>query len=68
MSQLVAVQLQHTNALLDKYVRILDKSEKITKLILDERWQGAEAVSAFPTLMINAVRHNAGYRIGRGTT
>ncbi|KAI0358366.1 hypothetical protein OH77DRAFT_1494089 [Trametes cingulata] len=39
----VAIQLQHTNALLDKYVRILDKSEKITKLILDERWQGAEA-------------------------
>ncbi|KAI8993086.1 hypothetical protein BD414DRAFT_514129 [Trametes punicea] len=39
----VAVQLQHTNALLDKYVRILDKSEKITKLILDERWQGADA-------------------------
>ncbi|EIW63379.1 uncharacterized protein TRAVEDRAFT_56409 [Trametes versicolor FP-101664 SS1] len=42
-TDLVAVQLQHTNALLDKYVRILDKSEKITKLILDERWQGAEA-------------------------
>ncbi|KAI0775653.1 hypothetical protein BD413DRAFT_602857 [Trametes elegans] len=39
----VAVQLQHTNALLDKYVRILGKSEKITKLLLDERWQGAEA-------------------------
>ncbi|CDO75358.1 hypothetical protein BN946_scf184966.g26 [Trametes cinnabarina] len=39
----VAIQLQHTNALLDKYVRILDKSEKITKLILDERWQGADA-------------------------
>ncbi|OSD06799.1 hypothetical protein PYCCODRAFT_1403572 [Trametes coccinea BRFM310] len=39
----VAIQLQHTNALLDKYVRILDKSEKITKLILDERWEGADA-------------------------
>ncbi|KAI0328650.1 hypothetical protein GY45DRAFT_1254548 [Cubamyces sp. BRFM 1775] len=39
----VAIQLQHTNALLDKYVRILDKSEKITKIILDERWQGADA-------------------------
>ncbi|KAH9892515.1 hypothetical protein C8Q73DRAFT_698409 [Cubamyces lactineus] len=39
----VATQLQHTNALLDKYVRILDKSEKITKIILDERWQGADA-------------------------
>ncbi|KAI0374106.1 hypothetical protein BV20DRAFT_977314 [Pilatotrama ljubarskyi] len=44
----VAIQLQHTNALLDKYVRILDKSEKITKLILDERWQGAEAVYPYP--------------------
>ncbi|KAH9858794.1 hypothetical protein C2E23DRAFT_909666 [Lenzites betulinus] len=42
----VAVQLQHTNALLDKYVRILDKSEKITKLILDERWEGADADEA----------------------
>ncbi|KAI0745841.1 DASH complex subunit Duo1-domain-containing protein [Earliella scabrosa] len=39
----VATRLEHTNALLDKYVRILSKSEKITKLILDERWQGAEA-------------------------
>ncbi|KAI0780124.1 DASH complex subunit Duo1-domain-containing protein [Fomes fomentarius] len=39
----VATRLEHTNALLDKYVRILSKSEKITKLVLDERWQGAEA-------------------------
>ncbi|KAI0703348.1 hypothetical protein C8T65DRAFT_258483 [Cerioporus squamosus] len=39
----VAIRLEHTNALLDKYVRILSKSEKITKLILDERWQGADA-------------------------
>ncbi|TBU56853.1 hypothetical protein BD310DRAFT_930654 [Dichomitus squalens] len=39
----VAERLGHTNALLDKYVRILSGSEKITKLILDERWQGAEA-------------------------
>lgn len=38
----------HTNALLDKYVRILSKSEKITKLVLDERWQGAEAVCLSP--------------------
>ncbi|KAI0743503.1 hypothetical protein C8Q80DRAFT_843548 [Daedaleopsis nitida] len=40
----VATRLEHTNALLDKYVRILSKSEKITKIILDERWQGGEAV------------------------
>ncbi|KAM5535589.1 hypothetical protein V8D89_010756 [Ganoderma adspersum] len=39
----VAERLGHTNALLDKYVRILSKSEKVTKLILDERWQGADA-------------------------
>ncbi|TFK86627.1 hypothetical protein K466DRAFT_576286 [Polyporus arcularius HHB13444] len=39
----VATRLEHTNALLDKYVRMLSKSEKITKLILDERWQGADA-------------------------
>ncbi|RPD74225.1 hypothetical protein L226DRAFT_546139 [Lentinus tigrinus ALCF2SS1-7] len=38
----VATRLEHTNALLDKYVRILSRSEKITKLILDERWQGAD--------------------------
>ncbi|GJE95490.1 DASH complex subunit Duo1-domain-containing protein [Phanerochaete sordida] len=39
----VADQLTHTNALLDKYVNILSKSERVTKLILDERWQGADA-------------------------
>ncbi|KAI0342173.1 hypothetical protein BDW22DRAFT_244883 [Trametopsis cervina] len=38
----VAVQLENTNALLDKYVDILSTSEKVTKLILDERWEGAE--------------------------
>ncbi|KAI0819961.1 hypothetical protein BC628DRAFT_1544834 [Trametes gibbosa] len=42
----VGMQLQHTNALLDRYVRILDRSEKITKLILDERWEGADADEA----------------------
>ncbi|KAL6302117.1 hypothetical protein BKA93DRAFT_737588 [Sparassis latifolia] len=39
----VANQLEHTNALLDKYVMILSKSETTAKLILDERWKGAEA-------------------------
>ncbi|KAI0697246.1 hypothetical protein BC835DRAFT_776212 [Cytidiella melzeri] len=39
----VADKLAHTNALLDKYVAILCKSEVVTRLILDERWEGAEA-------------------------
>ncbi|EMD37353.1 hypothetical protein CERSUDRAFT_123346 [Gelatoporia subvermispora B] len=39
----VATQLEHTNALLDKYVGIMAKSEDYARLILDERWQGAEA-------------------------
>ncbi|KAL5484928.1 hypothetical protein ACEPAI_7570 [Sanghuangporus weigelae] len=38
----VAEQLKQTNALLDKYVDILAKSEAATKLIFDERWHGAE--------------------------
>ncbi|RPD59928.1 hypothetical protein L227DRAFT_118234 [Lentinus tigrinus ALCF2SS1-6] len=61
----VATRLEHTNALLDKYVRILSRSEKITKLILDERWQGADAVSVH-----FHVRSPQSYksRIGRGTT
>ena len=42
--QRVAEQLVHTNALLNKYVTILSKSEKVTKLILDERWEGVDAV------------------------
>lgn len=45
VQQKVAIQLQHTNALLDKYVRILSTSEKVAKLVLDERWEGADAVS-----------------------
>ncbi|KAF9820284.1 hypothetical protein IEO21_01498 [Rhodonia placenta] len=43
----VAIQLDHTNSLLDKYVRILSKSEDVTRLIMDERWQGAEADEEF---------------------
>ncbi|THH17714.1 hypothetical protein EW146_g3139 [Bondarzewia mesenterica] len=38
----VAVQLEQTNALLDKYVNILIKSEAVTRLVFDERWAGAE--------------------------
>ncbi|KAA1473935.1 hypothetical protein DENSPDRAFT_931300 [Dentipellis sp. KUC8613] len=39
----VAAQLEHTDALLNKYVSILAKSEQATRLIFDERWHGAEA-------------------------
>ncbi|KIJ67803.1 hypothetical protein HYDPIDRAFT_25273 [Hydnomerulius pinastri MD-312] len=39
----VAGQLSHTDALLDKYANMLAKSEGVTRLIFDERWEGAEA-------------------------
>lgn len=38
-------QLRKTDALLNKYINILEKSEASTKLIFDERWEGAEEVS-----------------------
>ncbi|THH08380.1 hypothetical protein EW145_g2742 [Phellinidium pouzarii] len=38
----VTGQLTQTNALLDKYIDILAKSESATRLIFDERWHGAE--------------------------
>lgn len=44
-SKRVAEQLENTNDLLDKYVNILSKSETATRLIFDERWDGAEQVS-----------------------
>jgi len=40
----IAVQLEQTEALLNKYVDILAKSETFAQLIFDEQWQGAEAV------------------------
>ncbi|KAH9179308.1 hypothetical protein EDB89DRAFT_1926507 [Lactarius sanguifluus] len=40
----VAKQLEQTDALLNKYINILSKSERVTQLIFDERWTGAEAV------------------------
>jgi hypothetical protein len=43
--QQVATQLAQTDALLDKYVNMLGKSEAVAKLIFDEQWEGAEAVS-----------------------
>lgn len=38
----VAEQLAQTDALLDKYANMLSKSEGVTRLIFDERWEGAE--------------------------
>ncbi|KAH6914054.1 hypothetical protein BKA70DRAFT_1420824 [Coprinopsis sp. MPI-PUGE-AT-0042] len=42
-NQRVAEQLAETDALLNKYVRILSKTEDIAKLIFDEEWYGADA-------------------------
>ncbi|GLB37438.1 putative DASH complex subunit Duo1 [Lyophyllum shimeji] len=42
-NQRVAAQLEHTDALLNKYIAILAKSEQFARLIFDEQWQGAEA-------------------------
>ncbi|KAH9042063.1 hypothetical protein EDB85DRAFT_1917656 [Lactarius pseudohatsudake] len=39
-------QLEQTDALLNKYINILSKSERVTQLIFDERWTGAEADEA----------------------
>ncbi|KAI9443282.1 hypothetical protein H4582DRAFT_2126421 [Lactarius indigo] len=43
----VAKQLEQTDALLNRYINILSKSERVTQLIFDERWTGAEADEAF---------------------
>lgn len=40
----LAEQLEQTDALLNKYINILSKSDKVTRLVFDERWMGAEAV------------------------
>ncbi|KAH9065348.1 hypothetical protein EDB87DRAFT_1574516 [Lactarius vividus] len=42
----VAKQLEQTDALLNKYINILSKSERVTQLIFDERWTGAETDEA----------------------
>ncbi|KAF8973247.1 hypothetical protein BDZ97DRAFT_1912806 [Flammula alnicola] len=42
-NQRVAAQLEQTDALLNKYIDILSKSEDFSRLIFDEQWQGAEA-------------------------
>ncbi|KAJ3476413.1 hypothetical protein NLI96_g11170 [Meripilus lineatus] len=40
---LIAERLTNTNTLLDKYMNILSKSDQSARLIMDERWEGAEA-------------------------
>ncbi|KAH9994020.1 hypothetical protein BJV77DRAFT_996508 [Russula vinacea] len=42
----LAEQLEQTDALLNKYINILSKSEQVKRLIFDERWMGAEADEA----------------------
>ncbi|KAF8810671.1 hypothetical protein BYT27DRAFT_7185768 [Phlegmacium glaucopus] len=41
-NQRLAAQLDETDALLDKYVTILSRSEDYSRLIFDEKWEGAE--------------------------
>ena len=53
MMQRVAEQLADTDALLSKYINILDKSEAVTRLIFDERWEGAEQVRFLPQTPIS---------------
>ncbi|KAG6861102.1 hypothetical protein C0995_004039 [Termitomyces sp. Mi166 len=42
-NQHIAMQLEQTDALLNRYISILSKSEEFTRLIFDQQWQGAEA-------------------------
>ncbi|RXW24992.1 hypothetical protein EST38_g870 [Candolleomyces aberdarensis] len=42
-NQRVAAQLAETDALLNKYINILHKSEDVARLVFDEGWYGAEA-------------------------
>ncbi|KAF7315633.1 Sphingosine-1-phosphate phosphatase [Mycena indigotica] len=42
-NQRIAAQLEQTEGLLNKYVDILEESEKFSQLILDEDWHGADA-------------------------
>jgi len=42
----VAKQLEESDALLNRYINILSKSERVRQLIFDERWMGAEADEA----------------------
>ncbi|EIN11686.1 hypothetical protein PUNSTDRAFT_131842 [Punctularia strigosozonata HHB-11173 SS5] len=42
-TDMVSEQLTVTNALLDKYMRLMSRSEKITNILLDEDFHGADA-------------------------
>lgn len=42
-NQLVAIQLEQTDALLNRYLSMLSKSEEFSRLIFDEEWEGAQA-------------------------
>ena len=42
--QRIVEQLAQTNALLDRYVEILARTDATAKLIFEERWRGAEEV------------------------
>ncbi|TFK54462.1 hypothetical protein OE88DRAFT_1711291 [Heliocybe sulcata] len=42
-SEKVSAQLEQTDALLDKYMNILVKTQSVAGLIFDEKWQGADA-------------------------
>jgi DASH complex subunit Duo1 len=43
--QRIAGQLEQTDALLNKYINVLAKSEEFSRLIFNENWMGADAVS-----------------------
>ena len=58
--QRVAEQLKNTDALLNKYVNILSKTEDAARLIVDERWQGAEAVGVASFRLASQVRLTPG--------
>jgi septal ring factor EnvC (AmiA/AmiB activator) len=51
--QKIAIQLAQTDALLNKYIEILYRSEDVARLIFDEEWQGAEAVSTVLYIVYN---------------
>lgn len=63
--QQVTTQLAQTDALLNKYVNMLGKSEAVAKLIFDEQWEGAEAVSC--SLLVHFQAFRASVMVGRDT-
>lgn len=43
----IARRLEETNALLDRYLQMMARAGRFERLILDERWEGADAVRPF---------------------